>query len=170
MATVKFPYSQIYVHDGIIFAARAGRIESFDLHSGQHLSTWTHPDTEKFVDHLKPPITETAEDTPASEPPSKRQKISEGEGQVNQPGVEVKAQEKEQAEGSGEKAPKQTRPKQVDRPVIIQVTGTADGKHVVAVSGHDKTIWVFEHVGTGQLRQLSKRSASPFKHCRIIPC
>ncbi len=31
---------------------------------------------------------------------------------------------------------------------------------VVAVTAHDKTIWVFEHDGAGNLKQLSERCVS----------
>lgn len=44
-----------------------------------------------------------------------------------------------------------------DRPVVTHLTSTPDGKHLVAITGHDKAIWVFEHDGNGQLKQLSKR-------------
>lgn len=155
---MKFPYSQVHVHDGIAFAARSGRIESFNLHSGGHLSTWVHPDTQSFVDSIKSFHTENTDDASTTEPPSKRQKtLEDNEGAGSASRTEERAQDEVKVEGPGKKAQKQPRPRKADRPVIIQITGTTDGKHIVAVSGHDKAIWVFEHAGTGQLRQLSKR-------------
>lgn len=44
-----------------------------------------------------------------------------------------------------------------DIPMVQCMSVTADGKHVVAVTGSDKTIWVFEHDGNGQLILLSQR-------------
>ncbi|KAJ0121337.1 wd repeat domain-containing protein [Diaporthe amygdali] len=41
-----------------------------------------------------------------------------------------------------------------ERPMVIIFTATADGKHVVAVT-QCKSIWVFEHDGAGNLKQLS---------------
>jgi tRNA (guanine-N(7)-)-methyltransferase subunit TRM82 len=171
---MKFPYSQVYVHDGIIFAAHAGRIESFDLYSRNHVSTWTHPDTETFIassralrEKTQAPIAPEAQDQGlVLEPPAKRQKTFSGdEGEETGSSKTTRgARDANQPKGSGKKGAKSARP--VERPLLIQITGTKDGGHVVAVSGHDKAIWVFEHTGAGQLRQISKRSAltahSPF--------
>jgi tRNA (guanine-N(7)-)-methyltransferase subunit TRM82 len=44
-----------------------------------------------------------------------------------------------------------------DIPMVQCMSVTADGKHVVAVTGSDKTIWVFEHDGNGKLTLLSQR-------------
>lgn len=44
-----------------------------------------------------------------------------------------------------------------DIPLVQCMSVTADGKHVVAVTGSDKTIWVYEHDGNGQLTLLSQR-------------
>lgn len=44
-----------------------------------------------------------------------------------------------------------------DIPMVQCLCVTADGKHVVAATGSDKTIWVFEHDGNGQLTLLSQR-------------
>lgn len=157
---MKFPYSQVHVHDGIIFATRSGRIESFDLHNGNKLSTWIHPDTENFVNSIKPVSTEVPDDSSTVEPPTKRQKTSEVEEEdANSAKTEGNPQDESPAEGGAKKGPKQPRQKQVDRPVVPLITGTTDGKHIVALSGQDKAIWVFEHDGQGQLKQLSKRSA-----------
>jgi tRNA (guanine-N(7)-)-methyltransferase subunit TRM82 len=165
-----FPYSQVHVHDSIVFAARSGRIESFNLHDGSHLSTWIHPDTEKFIDSIKPIDQEILEDTPTSEPPAKRQKTSESdEGAASNSRKDEQTPDEAQAGGSGKNGPKQPKPKREDRPVIIQIMGTSDGKHIIAVSGHDKAIWVFENTGAGQLKELSKRSACSSQKQRS-PC
>lgn len=44
-----------------------------------------------------------------------------------------------------------------DRPVITHLTSTPDGNHLVAVTGHDKVVWVFNHDGNGQIEELSRR-------------
>ncbi|KAI1021769.1 hypothetical protein LB505_009039 [Fusarium chuoi] len=44
-----------------------------------------------------------------------------------------------------------------DRPVITHLTSTLDGSHILAITGHDKAIWVFENDGKGSLNQISKR-------------
>lgn len=43
-----------------------------------------------------------------------------------------------------------------ERPMVIILTATADGNHLVAVT-QCKSIWVFEHDGLGNLKQLSRR-------------
>lgn len=44
-----------------------------------------------------------------------------------------------------------------DRPVITHLTSTPDGSHLLAITGHDKVVWVFEHDGNGQIKELSRR-------------
>lgn len=44
-----------------------------------------------------------------------------------------------------------------DIPMVQCLSVTMDGKHVVAATGSDKTIWVFEHDGSGRLTLLSQR-------------
>lgn len=161
---MRFPYSQVHVSNGIIFAANSGRIESFKLQDGSYLSTWTHPGTENFIESVK---SMRIEDAPsqsveaAEEPPSKRQKTSEGEA-ISTSSAPEKSEGTTQNLGVKKKPLKKMQ--RADRPLIIQITSTEDGKHVVAVSGHDKTIWTFEHDGAGRLKQLSKRSVSSGIH------
>ena len=47
-----------------------------------------------------------------------------------------------------------------ERPMVIILTATADRKHLVAVT-QCKSIWVFEHDGLGNLKQLSRRYVDP---------
>lgn len=164
---MKVPYSQVHVHGPVIFAARSGWIESFNVQDGSHISSWKHPDSE---------IAEKVEDSNgdgAAEPPSKRQKTSEDEDVSTSKTTDVVQDENEPAvsaeKGKNSKADliapsrKGQLSRAPDRPVVIQLTSTVDGKYVIAVTGHDKAIWVFEHDGAGHLKQLSKRSAlSPF--------
>lgn len=48
-----------------------------------------------------------------------------------------------------------------DIPMIQCMVVTKDGKHLVAVTGSDKTIWVFEHDGNGKLTKISQRQVAP---------
>lgn len=124
--------------------------------------------------------TEAEADTPVTEsegPPAKRQKL---EGDSENPSVSAQVEastpttaqggEKPQAghvDGRGKKGKgkgkgsvdsgKSRFARVPDRPVVTHLTSTPDGKHLVAITGHDKAIWVFEHDGNGQLKQLSKR-------------
>ncbi|KAL7936303.1 hypothetical protein V8C35DRAFT_297463 [Trichoderma chlorosporum] len=182
---MKIPYNKVHVHGEILFAARGGAIHTFSLTDGSYISSWKHPDTDKVAQSIKA-INEakaeaalTAEaDTPATEsegPPAKRQKL-DGENESTSVTAEAPApttaqDEKPQAghfDGRGKKGKGKaakdfdsgkTRFARVpDRPVITHLTSTPDGGHVVAITGHDKAIWVFEHDGNGQLKQLSQRT------------
>lgn len=187
---MKIPYNVLHVSGNVLFAARGGKIHSFSLDDGTHLSTWKHLDVDKvdaaiktITDEVanKDPVTvapEAAEGGDGDEPPAKRQRVEEPKDDADKPVGDEVAQESKAAEGSGEKKDKgkpnqkgkknknkqnnQSRKdtqisKVPDRPVITHLTSTGDGAHLLAITGHDKAIWVFEHDGKGQLVQLSRR-------------
>ena len=54
----------------------------------------------------------------------------------------------------------------LEKPFVQGMYLTADGRHLVAITGSDKTIWVFEHDGAGNLKQLSQR-AMPKRPCAL---
>ncbi|KAL0938940.1 tRNA methyltransferase [Colletotrichum truncatum] len=56
-----------------------------------------------------------------------------------------------------------------DYPVITLMTTTSNGSHLLAISGHDKSLWVFEHDGKGNLKELSHRQM-PKRPCSVIIC
>ncbi|KAG6040858.1 hypothetical protein E4U41_006830 [Claviceps citrina] len=185
------PYNRVQTTRNILFATRGGKIHSFNLSDSKHLSTWQHPDVEKFA------ITPTTQKDPAphdenqaaasaasdaaapaaeaSEPPAKRQKTAQGKEEPEAASDSALHQHKtaEASAGSGctnqgkRRGKKQSKGpshgdnsrmgKVVDRPVITLMACTNDGSHLVAVSGHDKAVWVFEHDGHGALTQLSQR-------------
>ncbi|KAK7431040.1 tRNA (guanine-N(7)-)-methyltransferase non-catalytic subunit trm82 [Neonectria magnoliae] len=188
---MKIPYNVLHVSGNVLFAARGGKIHSFSLDDGTHLSTWKHLDVDKvnatvktIADEVarKPPETsapEAAEGGDGDEPPAKRQRVEEPKDDADKPAGEESAQASNAAEGSGEKNNKgksnqkgkksknnqnnQSRKdaqisKVPDRPVITHLTSTGDGAHLLAITGHDKAIWIFEHDGKGQLTQLSRRT------------
>ncbi|KAK2073083.1 hypothetical protein P8C59_007392 [Phyllachora maydis] len=51
-------------------------------------------------------------------------------------------------------------------PFVQNLRATPEGRHVVAVTGTDKTLWVFEHDGQGNLKLLSQR-AMPKRPCAL---
>ena len=156
---MKIPYNRVHVNGGILFAARGGKIHTFKLTDGSFISTWKHPGLESLTQKA-PQSTETqseavkpeSEAAPASsppdqyEPPTKRQKVDTDK--------EANATQKANKHHRGNDSRFGTVP---DRPVVSQITTTPDGSYVIAVSGHDKSIWVFEHNGQGHLTVLSKR-------------
>lgn len=167
---MKIPYNCLHAHGSVLFAARGGKIHSFSLPDGAHIATWQHPELDTFMTAISKAgsATETgangAEDSivgdEAEQPPAKRQKVT---GDDRSKGVN----EEEKASGKKARDKEQRKPKPIpvpDRPVVTQLTTTADACHLVAMSAHDKALWVFSHNGSGQLTQLNKRYAS--KHNR----
>ncbi|ODA82934.1 hypothetical protein RJ55_01443 [Drechmeria coniospora] len=180
---MKIPYNQVHCRGDILFAVRGGKIHSFNLPDGKHISTWQHPDVEK-VTKAREVISETkSEKEPSvdvdddvgvdeSEPPAKRQKTDAGvdnkavvddaaeDRGAGQP-CERKGKSKE-SKAKNKKTHHESKKHQVarvpDRPVVTLLTSTEDGRHVLAVSGHDKVIWVFAHDGHGSLTRLSQRT------------
>lgn len=183
---MKIPYNRVHAHGDVLLAARGGKIHAFSLLDGKHISTWHHPDVlakplgaaEGASSNASVELGETRE-AAGDEPPAKRQRLENGQplkasaGEVNAPVVEAPAAQGEdgaRGHGQGEdkgkakanKKSKNTRPEnQVarapERPLITQLMTTADGRHVLAVSGHDKVIWVFQYDGQGGLTQISQR-------------
>ncbi|KAM3507081.1 hypothetical protein MY11210_007294 [Beauveria gryllotalpidicola] len=161
---MKIPYNCLHARGGVLFGARGGKIHTFSLADGAHIATWKHPELETCAAAGSEAPTTVANEAgrvggsammdEAEQPPSKRLKVAEDDAPKNM--------DDDEDEASGKKARGRERrkPKPIpvpDRPVIIQLTTTADGSHLVAVSAHDKAVWVFSHNGSGQLTQLSKR-------------
>ncbi|KAI1382227.1 hypothetical protein F4677DRAFT_440027 [Hypoxylon crocopeplum] len=146
----------------ILCAAKGTSIHTFDLEAGpSFLSSWTHPLTRQ-AGNDKPSAQEgqNLDEQETDQPPSKKRKLDSGgkpnvEGETSQ--GDSKAVEAE-ANGNGQKKPKsERRGQQAELPFVILITATEDGSHVVAVTGQDKTLWVFEHDGKGTLKELSQR-------------
>lgn len=91
---MKIPYNRLHVHGNILFAARGGKIHTFDLVDGSLVSTWKHPDVDKVDEAIKVAIGSSNEAQPEAapaaetdeaavkdetEPPAKRQKVSDGD-------------------------------------------------------------------------------------------
>ncbi|KAK2004646.1 WD repeat domain-containing protein [Colletotrichum falcatum] len=208
---MKVPYNCLEPSGNVVFAARGGKIHSFSLEDGSHLSTWKHPDVEKVnaaaasaaASHVevevspgvpKPPFPVNDEDAP----PAKRQKVeSTEEKKADENGEEAKdgdamVVDSEPAKPEHQKRDRRKGSKQVrrdhrdrqqqqqnnrggafarvpDYPVITIMTTTSDGSHLLAISGHDKYLWVFEHDGKGNLKKLSQRQM-PKRPCSVLIC
>ncbi|KAI1367349.1 hypothetical protein F5Y08DRAFT_75818 [Xylaria arbuscula] len=150
---------------GTLFcAARGCSIQTYNLSaSSQPLFTWTHPSIRQVADVKR---NEEVQDSPANgaaqterQPPSKRRKIASDEHE----------QEKQDVPTNGEKGQKKGKTNRAitpEIPFVILLTATEDGSHVIAVTGQDKTLWVFEHDGQGSLKELSQR-AMPKRPCSL---
>lgn len=181
---MRIPYSCVTTHGELLFASRGGQIQVFNLEGGPPLSTWNHPDAEKEALATQSAGKNKAEEKPqlgpVEEPPAKRQRVeqgadvnegdapaqetAEGEADAGQKGESKKKQKKDKnAHANVHRDPISKRP---DVHVIVLLSISQDGKYLAAVSGHDKTLWVFEHGGAGTLKELSKRPM-PKRPCAI---
>lgn len=173
---MKIPYSQVHVSGGIIFAARSGQIHTFSLESRGLLDTWKHPDVFKVTNALEESAVEAEDAEPAdhpeeSEPPAKRQrtisdedvstsKVSErnpNTGEEPRDIIEESGRKGKRAKGKRQGKTQRIHSSVPDRPIVTHLISTNDGKYLLAVTGHDKTVWVFEHDGEGRIKVLAQR-------------
>jgi tRNA (guanine-N(7)-)-methyltransferase subunit TRM82 len=159
------PYQCLKKCGNILIAARGSSIDSFSLEDHSLLSTWKCPsshDPELTQTSSEITIKLTAQNSEVpvdvvrdpSSPPAKRRKLSAARD-LQEPseknGTEKKkVNNRSDAVASGLQAP-----------AIIALAVTTSGKHVIAVTGEDKSIRVFENVfepdGKHQLRYVSQR-------------
>ncbi|XXG94664.1 Type I HSP40 co-chaperone [Hypoxylon texense] len=154
----------------ILSAAKGTSIHTFDLGSGPlHLSSWAHPLTKQDGTSNPQPTSQDGRDLneqDSEQPPSKKRRLNPDE----KPNEEGKANQdetgavKEAEDANGKKKKKkekkqkpESRARPAELPFVILLTATEDGSHLVAVTGQDKTLWVFEHDGSGGLKELSHR-------------
>jgi tRNA (guanine-N(7)-)-methyltransferase subunit TRM82 len=172
---MKFPYSRLHVIGDVLVAARSGQLHTFNLADGSHISTWKHPDVKSISadlnttaeadtkgDELSIEAISTQQPTSSdpAEPPAKRQKTVNTPGQDEEPpnGAEGGSRKKDKR-GRGTAKAENARSRQtlMERPLVTLLASSADGTYLIAVSGHDKTVWVFRHDGQGNLEQISRR-------------
>ncbi|KAI1416036.1 hypothetical protein F5Y13DRAFT_141340 [Hypoxylon sp. FL1857] len=150
----------------ILCAAKGTSIHTFDLDSGaSFLSSWTHPATKKVENSeaQEREIGREGQDLNEQESgqrPSKKRKLdSDGNPNVEEQNSQADTKAVEAAaNGNGKNKQKaEPRGQQPEFPFVSLVAATEDGSYVVAVTGQDKTLWVFEHDGKGTLKELSQR-------------
>ncbi|KAL2880008.1 tRNA (guanine-N(7)-)-methyltransferase non-catalytic subunit trm82 [Colletotrichum sp. CLE4] len=205
---MKIPYNCLEPAANVVFAARGGKIHSFSLEDGAHISTWKHPDVEKAAAaaaasaatakvEIEVSSGVPTPSTPANdddEPPAKRQRVESGE--EDKAGVQEEAKDVDAmvVDSEPQKAEHQKRDRRKgtknmrrnnrdgqqnnrgtafarvpDYPVITIMTTTSNGSHLLAISGHDKSLWVFEHDGKGNLKELNQRQM-PKRPCSVLIC
>ncbi|KAM7219140.1 hypothetical protein V8F06_005437 [Rhypophila decipiens] len=161
---MSLPYHILKVCGGVVFAARAGSIYSFNSDL-EYISAWEYPvKQQQQTKGQEASATEQQKESSAADgPPTKRRKVESSQEAAPSNGSG-------DAEGAG--AP-ETKPKKgksyttpTDRAFVQGLYSTTDGRHLVAITGSDKTIRVFEHDGAGNLRLLSERQM-PKRPCDI---
>ncbi|KAL2123254.1 hypothetical protein VTJ04DRAFT_3709 [Mycothermus thermophilus] len=159
---VAFPYHLLKVCGGIVFAAQGSNIHSFNS-AFEHISTWKYPMQHGANESANP--VEEAQDSPAPEgPPAKRRRV-EGDDKDAAENGNAKQQPSNGQSKAGKKGAQYDNPSN-ERPFLQGLYATSDGRHLIAITGCDKTIWVFEHDGAGHLKQLSQR-AMPKRPCAL---
>ncbi len=161
---MRAPYHTLTACRGIVLAGQGGNIVSFRS-DGSRLSTWKHPVSALTLDpepEEGPKATTEAQQASRS-PPAKRRRIdntrTKDEGLTTS---EEPVQSTEKSHEAGQKRKKgrgiePSNPGNDGAPVIQELVSTADGHYIAALTGGDKTIWVFEHDGGGNLKLLSQR-------------
>ncbi|KLU82070.1 hypothetical protein MAPG_01147 [Magnaporthiopsis poae ATCC 64411] len=171
---VSLPYQRINVCGEVVFCAQGASIHAFNIKSREHLGTWSHPALNGRSKDLEsvPPAAPGTADGEEADRPSKRVKLAadpdetsgSAGGAADTPGSAATTENGQAAaEGcepqgkkkKGAKVAASSRP--TDRPWVMILETTSDGRHLVAVTGSDKTLWTFEHDGNGVLKELSKR-------------
>ncbi|RYC62844.1 hypothetical protein CHU98_g3360 [Xylaria longipes] len=157
----------------IFCAAKGCSIQTFDLGAGsQPLFSWTHPSVKQAENATQAKETThgglESEGQTEQQPPSKRRKLGPDNAEFN---AETEAgQGAPDAPTNGEKNQKKGKakstPPKPEAPLVVLLTATSDGSHVIAVTGQDKTLWVFEHDGKGSLTEVSRR-AMPKRPCSL---
>lgn len=150
---------------GTLFCAAKGcTIQTFDLAAGsQPLFSWTHPSCKQSqsADQANDaPEGPRGQEQPGQQPPSKRRKLGAADDTESPAGID-EGRDTPDVPASGEKdrkkaKAKSTRPR-LEIPFVVLLAATEDGSHVVAVTGQDKTLWVFKHDGKGSLEEVSQR-------------
>ncbi|KAI1312572.1 hypothetical protein F5Y03DRAFT_241291 [Xylaria venustula] len=159
--------------NSVFCAASGGSIQTFHLGANpQPLFTWTHPSLKQAGQTTNQ--TREGNEAPAdgkqteNQPPSKRRKLASDD--VDENIVAETGQNVPDTPTNGDKTQKKNRktrtPPQSEAVFVVLLTATADGSHVIAVTGQDKTLWVFEHDGKGSLKEVSQR-AMPKRPCSL---
>ncbi|KAF2970863.1 hypothetical protein GQX73_g2692 [Xylaria multiplex] len=161
---------------GALFCAAKGcSIQTFDLAAtSQPLFSWTHPFLQQTGNANQAKETHEGLDEgeqAGQQPPSKRRKLSFDDVESNvgtgdkQEMLDTPGAPADEKKGQKRCKAKWMTPKP-ELPFVVLLTATEDGSHVIAVTGQDKTLWVFEHDGKGLLREVSQR-AMPKRPCSL---
>ncbi|KAK0118877.1 tRNA (guanine-N(7)-)-methyltransferase non-catalytic subunit trm82 [Cadophora gregata f. sp. sojae] len=189
MSHRQMPYQCMETCGNILVAARGSSIDSFSLENGSLLSTWTCPassdttqtekasasEIQKKAASLEPVVPTGEVDAGEDGPPAKKRKLSSGIiEETNEDDSSLTPDTKQEQQDGKKKKPKHNNRSEaiasgLQAPAVIALAATKDGKHVIAVTGEDKSIRVFESLeegGSQRLQQLSQR-AMPKRPCSI---
>ena len=155
MSMSRMPYQCLQRCGEFLIAARGSSIDSFSLEDHTLLSTW--PKASHSAENSKKKAKASYEESVdivlgSTEPPAKRRKLTIAEETPKRDGQNGKKKQNNRSDAvsSGLQAP-----------AIVTLAATGNGKHVIAVTGEDKSIRVFANVhdadGKHTLQQISQR-------------
>lgn len=140
---LRAPYQCLQKADNFLVAARGSSIDLFSLEDLSLLSTWTCPTVQ--APNTKGTSQSTTQQSPdptnaeASHlsPPAKRRKLSDDNTTQEPDDVAQKAKRKQNSRSDSVESG-------LEAPAVTTLAVTKAGRHVIAVTGEDKTVRVFE--------------------------
>lgn len=168
MPTLRVPYQCILRTENFLIAARGSSIDLSTVKEPSRTSTWECPTAQgrsskdgcqstaqqSPVKDLASPALQDAEATQLS-PPAKRRKLSDEGTSQNPDDTEPKSKKKSNNRSDSVAAG-------LEAPAVTTLAITRNGQHVIAVTGEDKSIRVFEIAFDGDgmhyLKSVSQRS------------
>ena len=167
MSTLWVPYQSLLRSENFFIAARGSCIDLSSVEEPPRTSTWKCPiaqgPSSKDTSHLaaqqspvKNSTSPTLPDTEAAQlsPPAKRRKLSDEGTSQNTDDAEPKAKQKANNRSESVAAG-------LGAPAVTTLAITRNGQHVIAVTGEDKSIRVFEIAFDGDgmhyLKSMSQR-------------
>ncbi|KAI4596103.1 tRNA (guanine-N(7)-)-methyltransferase non-catalytic subunit trm82 [Pestalotiopsis sp. 9143b] len=173
---MSLPYQCVIAlgQSGIVASARGTTIFTFSP-EGALLSSWEHPATQHkaaAAGDSQANADQAEEEHEEGSSPTKRRKVETNSGVEAVAAGPGDATEQGQAEAKGDDQKKTKKGRHLnklspaDQPHVNFLRTTSSGSHLVAVTGADKAVWVFEHDGKGQLTALGQR-CMPKRPCDL---
>ncbi|MCJ1328878.1 tRNA (guanine-N(7)-)-methyltransferase non-catalytic subunit trm82 [Thelotrema lepadinum] len=139
----------------VLLAASGPSIRTFNA-DGICISKWSHLEPNKDIKGTRDRSPgshegkESYEEKDSEALPGKRRRLSDAGNASEASSVEVVVE-------NGRKKRRKSKRKDLLIPSVVNLTATSDGKHVVAVTGEDKSLRVLELLENGVLNQISQR-------------
>ena len=133
----------------VLLAASGPSIRTFN-NDGTCISKWSHLEPAESTKNTRDRSPGSHEGKDSEVPPGKRRKVSDAGNASEASSVEVVVE-------NGRKKRRKSKRKDLMVPSVINLIATSDGKHVVAVTGEDKSLRVLELLENGALKQISQR-------------
>jgi tRNA (guanine-N(7)-)-methyltransferase subunit TRM82 len=170
---VTLPYQALEICGRVLCAAQGKRIYTFSLTKGDYISGWSctagKTDASKSNSNRRPRdasesglVLEAADGVTDGSSAKRRKLEPSGDDGSPDPAPAPEgcghSETKDPPPTATEGAKGNRRGDQAgETPWVSLLKSTANGKYLVAVTSHDKALWVLEHDGSGQLTELSKR-------------